>query len=205
VLAAGDVSRAAALFEESLAVREPAGYRGSGSYRAGSADSLLGLGIVARYRGDYPNARRQLEESLASFRTAGDSEGAASALYQLGLVAQHEDGGARAADLLRESLALRHARGDRLGAAECVEAMVSVARGRGSLVRAAQLAGLAGSLREAVGAPRWAIDQAAYDREIAALRAAMGEEAFAAAFTAGRSLTPTDTEQTFVLSDPERR
>ncbi|HLW46283.1 MAG TPA: tetratricopeptide repeat protein [bacterium] len=198
VLATGDVTRAAGLFEESLAVGEPAAHRGSGSFRAGSADSLLGLGIVARYRDDHARARRLLEDSLDAFRTAGDIDGAAAALHQLGLLAQTENDFDREGELLRESLASRRARGDRLGVAECVEAMVVVAHRRGAFERSAQLAGLAASLRGQIGAPRWAIDRAAYDHEVAALRASMGEHAFAAACAAGTALSPADAEQAFV-------
>lgn len=201
VLATGDVARAAALFEESLAIQERSGYRGSGSYRAGSADSQLGLGIVARCREDYARARALLEEGLASFRAAGDAEGASAALYQLALVAHGEDDADRAAALLRESLASRRVRADRLGMAECIEAMAAVARARGSAERSAKFVGLAASLRDGTDAPRWAIDQPRYDREVAALRDVLGEAAFAAACASGRTLTPADTEQAFVAPE----
>jgi tetratricopeptide (TPR) repeat protein len=171
---------------------------------AGSADALLGLGIVARYREDYPRARQLLEDSLKSFRAAGDAEGGSAALYQLGLVARIENDLERATELLRESLASRQARGDRLGMADCVEAMAAVARLRGSLEAAAQLLGLGGALREDIGAPRWAIDQAGHDRETAALRDAFGEKAFAAAYAAGAGMSPLDAEQIFVPGDPGR-
>jgi hypothetical protein len=36
-----------------------------------------------------------------------------------------------------------------------------------------------------LGAPRWPIDQPAYERDLAALRVALGEETFAAAWAAG--------------------
>jgi tetratricopeptide (TPR) repeat protein len=200
VLATGDVARAAALFEESLAVREAAGYRGSGSYRAGSADALLGLGIVARYREEYPQAWGLLEDSLQSFRAAGDTEGAATALYQLGLVAHTENDLERAAGALRESLTVRQARGDRLGVADCVDAMAALLQRRGALERSAQLVGLAASLREKIAAPRWAIDQVRHDRELAALRATLGEDTFAASYAAGAALTSADLEQTFAVT-----
>ena len=202
VLAAGDLARAAALFEESLAVRSRGGYRGS--YMAGSADALLGLGIVARYREDYSRARQLLEDSLKSFRAAGDAEGGSAALYQLGLVARIENDLERATELLRESLASRQARGDRLGVADCVEAMAAVARLRGSPEAAARLMGLGGALREETRAPRWALDQAWHDRESASLRSALGEKAFAAAYAAGAGLSPHDAEQMFVPGDAGR-
>ena len=189
VLALGDVARAGALFEESLAVQERVGDA------AGAAESLLGLGIVARCREEYARARRLLDDSLASFRRSGNAEGIGAALYQLALVAHLEGEDAGAAGLLRESLAARRTRGDRLGMAECVEAMAAVARARGAVEQSAQLLGLAGALRATLGASRWAIDQARYDRETAALRRSLGDDRFAAAAALGRELPVSDIEQ----------
>ena len=201
LLAVGEVDRAAVLFEETLAVRDRAGYRGSGLSPEGMADALLGLGIVARYREDGPRARQLLDEALGAFRARSDAEGASTALYHLGLAsyAQHDLG--RSASLLRESLGSRQARGDRLGVADCLEALAAVARLGGSLPQAARLLGLAGTMRKDTGASRWAADQARYDRESAAVRAAMGEEAFAAACAAGAAADPARAEQIFVPED----
>jgi predicted ATPase/DNA-binding SARP family transcriptional activator len=190
VLALGEIPRAALLFEESLAVHTRVGDKG------GIAESLLGLGIVARCQGDYGRARRSLEESLALLRESGNPAGTAAPLYHLGLVACAEGDYQRATELLRESLAQHRARGDRLGTAECLEAIAAVARSRGEADRPARLLGLAASLREATGAPRWAIDQARHEAEVAALRASMGEEAFAAASALGSAFTSTDTDLT---------
>ena len=200
LLAVGEVERAAVLFEETLAVRGRPGYR-SGSSPEGMADALLGLGVVARYREDAPRARQLLEEALGAFRTRGDAEGASTALYHLGLVAQAQHDLGQSAALLRESLGSRQARGDGLGAADCLEALAVGARLRGSFEEAARLLGLAGTMRGDTGASRWAADQARYDRESAALRAAMGEEAFAAACAAGAAVDPARAEQIFVPED----
>lgn len=201
LLAVGEVERAAVLFEETLAVRDRTGHRGSASSLEGMADAVLGLGIVARYREDAPRARQLLEEALGAFRTRGDAEGASTALYHLGLVSQAQHDLGRSAAVLRESLASRQTRGDRLGAADCLEALAVVARLGGSLEQAARLLGLAGTLRKDTGASRWAADQASYDRESAALRAVMGEEAFAAACAAGAAADPARAERIFVPED----
>jgi predicted ATPase/DNA-binding SARP family transcriptional activator len=201
LLAVGEVGRAAVLFQETLAVRDRARDRGGTSSLEGMADALLGLGIIARYHEDAPRARLLLEEALDAFRAGGDAQGASAALYQLGLVSQAQDDLERSAALLRESLGSRQARGDRLGAADCLEALAVVARLRGSLEQAAGLLGLAGTMRKDTGASRWAADQARYERESAALRAAMGDEAFAVACTAGAAVDPARAEQIFVPED----
>ncbi|MBF6592054.1 MAG: hypothetical protein IVW57_16215 [Ktedonobacterales bacterium] len=59
--------------------------------------------------------------------------------------------------------------------------------GRGA--RAARLLGTAAVLREELGTPQPAGERADVDRAVAAARAALGEEAWAAAFAAGQALT----------------
>ena len=199
LLAVGEVDRAAVLFTESLTVPAEGGPRANAAYQAGVADSLLGRGIVARYRGDGPRARESLEEALAAFRAARDEDGTSAAHYHLGLA--WADDLTRSAALLRSSLASRQTRGDRLGAADCLEALAFTAQARGALAQAAGLLGLAETLRKDSGASRWAADQARYERDSAALRAAMGEEAFAAACAAGAALEPAEAERLFVPED----
>jgi hypothetical protein len=63
-----------------------------------------------------------------------------------------------------------------------------VAGAEGDAERAARLFGAAEALREALGAPLPPVERAHYDRSIATVRAALGEKAFAAAWTAGRAM-----------------
>jgi hypothetical protein len=51
------------------------------------------------------------------------------------------------------------------------------------------LFGAAAALREAICIPLPAYERVAYDREVRAARAALGEDAFAAAWAAGRALS----------------
>jgi hypothetical protein len=55
--------------------------------------------------------------------------------------------------------------------------------------RAARLWGAAEALRERLGAPLPPNERAEYEREVAAVRQALGAEGFAVAWAAGRSLT----------------
>jgi TPP-dependent trihydroxycyclohexane-1,2-dione (THcHDO) dehydratase len=67
--------------------------------------------------------------------------------------------------------------------------MASTAGVAGHGVRAARLLGAAMAQREALEAPQPANEQADVAQAVATARAALGEEAWAAAFAAGRALT----------------
>jgi hypothetical protein len=67
--------------------------------------------------------------------------------------------------------------------------------------RAARLFGAAAALREAIGAPLPPVEHAAYDRSVAALRAALPEAAFAAAWAEGRRMTVDQAIDTALETD----
>jgi len=100
---------------------------------------------------------------------------------------QGDYAGARA--LLEESLAICRQLGDQQGVAACLDEMTAVADGQSLPSQAARLGGAAASLRESLDAPRSPAEQAEVDKTIAAVREALGEDAFAAAWDAGRAMT----------------
>lgn len=167
-------------YEESLAIRRELGDK------RGIAGSLSALGLVAREQGDYASARARYEESLAIQRQLGDKRGIAASLRNLGLVAWRQGDPARATALLKESLVIRNAQGNRAGIAECLEGLARVAQ---HPERAAKLLGTAAALREAMRAPLPPSDRSDYDRVVAAVRAALDERVFEAAWHHGRDMT----------------
>jgi hypothetical protein len=94
----------------------------------------------------------------------------------------------RATALYEECLTLYQHVGDRWGSAVCLEGLAAVASAQRQPERAVQLFAAAAALREAIGAPLSPADQAGYDRTIAALRATLGADGFAAAWALGRTL-----------------
>lgn len=76
------------------------------------AKALFWKGIFASRQGDYENAKKPLEESLALSRDLGDKRGCASALTSLGIIAWAQGENALAEKMYRESLALFHELGD---------------------------------------------------------------------------------------------
>jgi ATP/maltotriose-dependent transcriptional regulator MalT len=178
----GDYRRAATLLEESLALRRDV------EDKWGSAWSLTNLGRVASEQGDYPRAAGLLKESLSLFQDLGDKRGIARSLTSLARIARDRGDHRRAAALLEESLALSLELGDRRSAALGVEELAAVACAQEQPERAARLFGAAQALREAIGAPLPPTDQARYDHSVAAARARLREDAFAAAWAEGRAM-----------------
>jgi predicted ATPase len=179
----GDFSRARTLREESLAILQELG----SPYSVASA--LCGLGEVALKAGDYATACERSAESLAIGRKLGMKPVVADALDGLGKATSRQGEHARAAGFCRESLALRREMEDRRGMAPCLEGLAGAAAAAGEAERAARVLGAAEALREALGRPLPPVERADYEREVGAVRAALGEKAFAAAWAAGRAMT----------------
>jgi hypothetical protein len=112
----------------------------------------------------------------------------ALALCRLGMVAHAQGDDERAMALYGESLALRRELGDKHGLAECLEGLAGVAVAQRQLERAARLLGAAETLRETTGAPLSPGERVRYDRDVSAVRAGLGEVAFAAARATGKAM-----------------
>ncbi len=95
----------------------------------------------------------------------------------------------RARMLLSESLTLRKELGDKGGIAWCLEKEAEMAAAEGNWERAVRLLGIANSLRASVNAAIDLADQPEHQRRLGALRAQLGEPAFAAAWDEGRAMT----------------
>jgi non-specific serine/threonine protein kinase len=180
----GDYARALALLDECLALRRALGDH------VGVAMALLNMGRVACYQRDYARSTALLEESLALRRALGMTRRLANPLLRLAMTVRDQGDPARAVALLHESLPLFAEAGDRRGLALCLEETAQAAAGCGQPDRAARLLGAAAAIREAIGAPRERADRPAFDRTVAVLRAALGEADLAAAWAAGRGLSP---------------
>jgi hypothetical protein len=96
-------------------------------------------------------------------------------------------------------LAIARVLGGKLGVATCLESLARVAAAQGQPERAAQLFGAA-ALRDALGAPLPPADRADYERQVAAVRATLGEEAFAAVWAEGRGM-PLEEAAAFAMAE----
>jgi tetratricopeptide (TPR) repeat protein len=181
----GDRGAAKALFEESLAIGERAG----DAWAVGQA--LYWLGYAALAEGAYADARARLERALTVRREAGLMFGVEVSLTALGVIATRLGQHAEARSLLVEGLAIARDVGHEWGVAQSLDAWAALALARGRPERAARLLGAAAAVREAAGtrrSPSW-YDNWRLDRDIAAARATLGEEAYAAAWAGGRAMT----------------
>ncbi|MDB4895797.1 MAG: protein kinase/transcriptional regulator, LuxR family, partial [Firmicutes bacterium] len=179
---AGELDRAVPLLEESLtlfrAVDDGVWVRHTLYYLA---EALIG-------QGDYRRARSLHEECLALRRAAGDRVLPFS-LLRLAHLAILEGDPARALALGRESFPLWEPRFKR-GLAFALEIMGAIAITVGQAERAVCLVGAADRIRRSSGLG--ADTGALADREqlLAAAAARLGEEAYAAAWSQGQSLSP---------------
>jgi DNA-binding CsgD family transcriptional regulator len=146
------------------------------------------LGRAARKRAWYGQARALQEEALAAWRGQDSGWGIAWATTALAEVAADEGDAGRAVALFGEG-ALRHAaHGELSGVYYCLLGLGQLAARGGRSREAARLLGAAEALREARGLALQADHRDPHDRCVAAARFALGEDAFATAWAAGRAL-----------------
>jgi DNA-binding CsgD family transcriptional regulator len=179
----GDRDGAGALLEEGLALA-----RESGDERT-IARALLFLGDLRLRQAAHTQAATLLQESLALYQRMGDGWSMAWALCALGEAARLQGDYERAEAHLQLSLSLYQGLDSRPEIPYPLEALALVATDQGHVQRAARLWGAASAVRDAVHAlppPSYEADYAPY---LGRVRAALGEEAFAATWAEGWALT----------------
>jgi predicted ATPase/transcriptional regulator with XRE-family HTH domain len=191
VLLRGDYERSRAFLEESLSLFRQLEDRG------GIAMCFFFMGHLAYAQGDLRQASERHQEGLSLFRQLEDTWMIANFLLHLGIVALDEGDDGQAGAYLTESLTRLRDLGDRWLAVHALEecAGLVAARGAGRADaagegrRAARLFGAVEAERETLGAPTLSINQAHYQRGVAAARALLDGATFAAAWAAGRAMT----------------
>ncbi|HEU5438598.1 MAG TPA: tetratricopeptide repeat protein [Ktedonobacterales bacterium] len=167
--------------QESLRLYEEIGDRhGIGCQR-------VNLGDLERDAGNLDRATASYEAARQLFEQTGEAEGLALALHGLGRVARECDELELAAARFKESVRLHQTSGMRIGIAEAIESLAHLSLRRGDAARAAQLYACCAAWREASGAPPPPPERMDFEQDVAALQAALGTEAFARAWAAGRA------------------
>ena len=178
----GDHERAVELYEESLALSRDLGAK------LAIAATLSNLGDIAREQGAYGRATALSEESLALMRELGDTWGIALLLTNLGRLAREQRDYRRAAVLYAESLALYQRLGDKSEVIACLQDVADLVYRQGQAEQAARLYGAVAAARDANGHALSPVDQACFERDVAALRATLGDDSFTGAWMEGRAL-----------------
>ncbi|CAA9434270.1 MAG: hypothetical protein AVDCRST_MAG03-3511 [uncultured Rubrobacteraceae bacterium] len=192
--ARGDLADAASLCEESLEE-----FRALGD-RAGIAMVLSNLGKVAEEEDAPARAAGFYGESLGLYRELEDKRNVALLACRLGGISRIQRDYLRAETLFKEALLLHRELGDRLGIGQDLEGLAAMRASLGWSEGAVRLWAAAERLREEIGAPPEDAERALSEPLIAAAREALGEEAFTAAWAAGRE-TPLEEVISEVLND----
>lgn len=184
---AGDAEQALVLLEEAL-------------IRSRTADvphtvaiSLRNLGLIARSHGQYARAEALFREAAAQALPPGWFRGysMARSLSCLGRLAclQHDLSRARAL-FQRAFEVIRQVGVTGQALADCLDWQAALEAQEGEMARAVRLFGAADRHWRTSGAHRYAPDEAAYARDLAAVRAALDEQAFAAGWAEGAAMLP---------------
>ncbi len=188
----GNYTLARALQEESLEA-----WRASGD-KWGISAALNNLGNVALDQGDYALARQHLEEALVMDRQIGDRSAIANGLNNLGNVMRTLQEFSIAQTLYKESLAISRDLDDRWAIAYVLEDTGAMYALSGQAELAFRLVGAADAIREELGAPRSAAEQAKLDEMLQGSQATLDDALRIAALTAGRS-TPLSQMIDFIM------
>jgi DNA-binding CsgD family transcriptional regulator len=159
-------------------------------HKPGVAWALSHLGEVFLQQGNADQACQLLEESVTLSREIEYRHSTAESLCVLGKIEAHEGNYVAACSCFEESLAIEREVGDTLGICFSLEGLAAVVGVLGDSEWAAQLWGAAEALREALGTPIPPVYRVDYDRSVAVASAQLDEQAFAAKWAEGRSLTP---------------
>jgi predicted ATPase/DNA-binding CsgD family transcriptional regulator len=172
------------LIEESLAHAQEVGFK------EGTAAYYCVSGQMALSQGDLVAARSLAEKGVALYQEIGHRHGIAKSLSLLGKVVATEGDYAAAQTLFEQCLAISGELGEKWVAAVYLVELGEVVAAQHQFAWAAQLWGASESLRDAIGIPIPSVELADYERSVSSARVHLGERAFAAAWTQGRSMAP---------------
>jgi predicted ATPase/DNA-binding SARP family transcriptional activator len=180
----GNLADARASFEEALDIRRALGDRWL------TAISLNSLAMVERQQGNWRRVAELADEALSLSRELGSQSKIAWSLFNLGVAASALGDNERALEYFGESLRLEAAAERRPGIARVLAGLAEVARHQGQHERAARLMGAVDGLLATKDQRLEPIDQAVYERSVAAIRDSLGAVRFEQAWKLGGNLAP---------------
>jgi tetratricopeptide (TPR) repeat protein len=194
-LARNDFDRACQLFAESLSL-----YRDAGDLW-GAAGAQSGVAAATHFQGDAARAIALFEESRLLFREVGDRRSEAVTTVNLATAMRDTGDLSQAAVQYRGALAEFADADDPRGVAQVFLGLGGVMVRIGQFESAAKLLGAASVLKrgEEPSTPEESRELTNLKADLSAIRSVLGEEAFTAAWEAGRAL-PLDAAVEVALS-----
>ncbi|MEZ4735883.1 MAG: tetratricopeptide repeat protein [Caldilineaceae bacterium] len=190
----GDSLAAQALLQQSLAIYQSIGNK------AGVAGVVNTLGWVSRALGNDDAAQALLEESLALHQALGIKDGIAAALYNMADLARRQRNGPLARSHYQESLLIFRELGNQGWYELALRDIALLFVQEEKPAVAAQLLGATAASRAMTGVVIPPRERAAYEQTLAAVRAGLGEAAFATAWAAGHAM-PLDQAVDYALAE----
>jgi tetratricopeptide (TPR) repeat protein len=185
--AKGDLDRARAGYLAVQALADEAGDRDM------HAAMEVNLGVLGLRAGDFGSALRHSVAAAEIFREMGDESGLTVSLQNCGWSAFGLGDHQRAEESFREALAVAGSMGWVFMIAILALGLGGVSVARGEAERGVRLLGAADSLRAALETGfNDAVEEEVHERAVADAKAALGDEAFAAAWARGQGMTPDE-------------
>ncbi|MGH8905020.1 MAG: BTAD domain-containing putative transcriptional regulator [Egibacteraceae bacterium] len=150
------------------------------------------LGVLVANEGDHTAAQRLLAEGTARARRLGDVFVLVGTLTRTGVASAAGGDGATARAAFQEALEISHRAGMPWPLAASLEGLAQLDAAGAEPERAARLLGAAERIRTTTGSVQPLSLQARHERAVDQTRAALGEAAFTAAFSAGRAMPLED-------------
>lgn len=184
--ATGELERAEVLMDEALPVAL------ASNYIPYAVCALLIRAAAQQARGEMASSVAAIEQAVLIARESENPLAIGPALEAQAQLVRETGELSKAEELLHEALRAFHEAGDPGGVADVLESLAALVRELQSEEQGVRLLGAADAARAALGCVRFPVRQPDYDAQVGALREALGEEAFAAAWTAGASLSLDD-------------
>jgi predicted ATPase/class 3 adenylate cyclase len=156
---------------------------------SGLAENRRLRGYVALREGQYPLARRQLQDALELARSADDASLVARCHAHLGYLSLREGRIAEARTLLADGLRGFHEVGASEGVQLALRGFGALAAAQGQARRAVRLFGAAEALRDRIGIVLPPVERPEYEEYLAAARDGMNGHDFTAAWEEARGMS----------------
>ncbi len=160
----------------------------------------LGIGMVAKYKGDFALSRESFRKILPLFREMGDIHRATMIQSEFGHMERYEGNLDQAEQVYRETILVWQKIGHRAAVANQLEFFAFIAMAHKQDDRAARLLGAAEVLREKINIQMSPFERIEYDQQVSDLRGRMPEKAFSSLWAEGRRM-PMEQAVTFATTD----